>query len=233
MARQPRCAAAGLPHLLDLRWCAGVSARLGEHELDLLRVLLAGALPRHQVALHAYALGRSRALLLLTPQTAQAPARLVQDLSRRLAVEMRKLHGHAGPLLAGRFRSAIVQAEPHLLDAMQYVEQLPAREGEGAASWRWTSAAVHCGSASRDELVTDHPLYWRTGNTPFEREAHHRARLAEPLGESAARRLEVALAGGWPLGDEAFLQGLAQQLHRRLVPRAPGRPRRPSAVEGS
>ncbi|MFT3666572.1 transposase [Piscinibacter sp.] len=230
MARQPRCAAAGLLHLLDLRWCADVSALFGEPELDLLRALLATALPRHQVALHAYALGRSRALLLLTPQTAQGPARLVQDLGRRLAAEMRKRHGRAGPLLAGRFRSAILQAGPHLLDAMQYVEQLPAREGESAASWRWASTAMHCGGA-RDERVTDHPEYWRTGNTPFEREARHRARLAEPLGAGVVQRLEAALAGGWPLGDEAFLQGLAQQLHRPLARRAPGRPRKPLKVQ--
>ncbi len=229
MARQPRCAAAGLLHLLDLRWCAGVSAQLGERELDLLRGLLAAALPRHQVALHAYALGRSRALLLLTPRSTQAPAHLVQDLCRRFAVEMRSLHGHAGPLLAGRFRSTIVQAEPHLLEALQYTEQLPAREGEDVLAWRWSSAAMHCGSA-RDELVTDHPEYWRTGNTPFEREARHRARLVEPLGEGVAKRLESALAGGWPLGDAAFLNELAQQLQRRLAPRAPGRPRKSGAT---
>lgn len=228
MARQPRCAAAGLLHLLELRWCASIVACAGTPELDLQRQLLGEAAPRHGVALHAYAFGRTRALLLLTPAAADGPSRLVQDLCRRLAVQMRQLHGHAGPLLAGRFRSVILQPEPHLLDAIRYVEQLPAREGEAAAGWRWSSAAMHCGGA-RDDLIADHTVYWRSGNTPFEREALHRVRLAEPLADDARLRLEAALAGGWPLGDEDFLQGLARQLHRRLAPRAAGRPRKPSA----
>lgn len=225
MARQPRCAAAGLLHLLELRWCASIAEHAGEAELDLQRRLLGAALSRHGVSLHAYALGRQRALLLLTPQASEGPSRLVQDVCRRLAVEMRRWHGHEGPMLAGRFRSAILQPELHLLDAVRYVEQLPAREGESAATWAWSSAAGHSGGA-RDELVTDHPVYWRTGNTPFEREALHRERLAEPLSEGLARRLDAALAGGWPLGDDAFLQELARQLHRRVVPRSAGRPRK-------
>ena len=155
MARQPRCAAAGQLHLLDLRWCAAVASHLGAEELGLQRHLLAAALVRHGVILHAYALARTRTLLLLTPRDAEGPARLVQYLCRRLAASMRRVHAHTGPLLAGRFRSAIVQAEAHLLDAMLFVEQLPAREGEALGEWAWTSAVMHCGGA-RDELVTDH-----------------------------------------------------------------------------
>ena len=230
MARQPRCAAAGQLHLLDLRWCAAVASHLGAEELGLQRHLLAAALVRHGVILHAYALARTRTLLLLTPRAAEGPARLVQDLCRRLAASMRRVHAHTGPLLAGRFRSAIVQAEAHLLDAMLFVEQLPAREGEALGDWAWTSAVMHCGGA-RDELVTDHPLYWQTGNTPFEREHRHRAKLMEPLDQRSLQRFESALAGGWPLGDAVFLDALAQQLHRRLAPRAAGRPRKVAVSE--
>ena len=223
MARQPRCAAAGQLHLLDLRWCADVAARMGDAEFAAQRQLLATALARHRVALHAYALTRSRTLLLVTPESADGPSRLVQDLGRRLAADMRRRHGHSGPLLSGRFRSAIVQAETHLLDAIQYVEQLPSREGESDARWPWSSAAAHS-DGTHDELVTDHSIYWSTGNTPFERQAHHRARLSERLAPDAVRRFEAALAGGWPVGDDRFLHALAQQLQRRLVPRTPGRP---------
>lgn len=234
MARQPRCAAAGSLQLLDLRWCADIAARMDDADRDLQRELLAAATVRHGVALHAYGLGRSRALLLLTPDTAEGPAHLVQDLGRRMAGEMRRRHGHAGPLLAGRFRSAILQPERHLLEAMRFVEQLPWRDADAdgdAAAWRWSSAAVHRGSA-RDELVIDHPAYWRSGNTPFEREARHRERLAEPLSVQAVHALEAALSGGWPLGDAEFLEGLARQLRRRVTPRSPGRPRKQATSGG-
>src|SRR5512147_1518779 len=91
MARQPRCAAAGLLHLLELRWCADVTAQLGEAERVLQRRLLAESALRWHVSVHAYALGRTRTLLLLTPSTGEAPARLVQDLCRRLAAHFRQV----------------------------------------------------------------------------------------------------------------------------------------------
>jgi putative transposase len=230
MARQPRCAVAGLPHLVALRLLGDVAGRMTEADRDLQLQLLAGGLAASRVSLHAYCLGADRSLLLLTPEDAGAPARLVQDLGRRLAVEFNRRHGRTGPLFSGRFRSTVVQAERHLVEAMRFVEQLPLRHGEtDPLSWRWSSAAAHCGQA-RDPLITDHPAYWQIGNTPFDREVRHRGLLAEPLDSDALRRFESALAGGWPLGDAAFLATVAQQVDRRLVPRAPGRPRKPPAT---
>ena len=72
---------------------------------------------------------------------------------------------------------------------MLFVEQLPAREGEALGEWAWTSAVMHCGGA-RDDLITDHPLYWQTGNTPFEREQRHRAKLTEPIDQRSIQRFE-------------------------------------------
>ncbi|MGE3176538.1 MAG: hypothetical protein AB7O32_03635 [Vicinamibacterales bacterium] len=225
MARQPRCAAAGLLHLLELRWCTDVAGRMSGMELTVQRQLLADSLLRHRAALHAYAMVPARTLLLLTPESAQGPARLVQDMGRRFAVEMRHRHGHQGPVMAGRFRSVILQPESCLLEAMRYVEQLPNREFAGDGSVTCSSAEMHRGGA-HDSLVSDHSVYWHTGNTPFEREALHRLRLAEPLPDGVVRRFEGALAGGWPMGEEAFLARLAQQLQRRLTPRPAGRPRK-------
>lgn len=223
MARQPRCAAAGLLHLVELRWCSDVAGRITDAELSLQRQWLADALVRHRVALHAYALTPARMLLLLTPESPRGLAGLAQDIGRRLAVEMRRRHGHQGPVMSGRFRSAVLQPESCLLAAMQFVEQLPLRESAGHGTVNCSSAEMHRGGA-HDGMVSDHSVYWATGNTPFEREALHRLRLAEPLPDTAIRRFDGALAGGWPLGDELFLAVLAQQLQRRVLPRAPGRP---------
>lgn len=224
MARLPRCSAAGFTHLVELRWSGDLISRMDAAMRAVLHRLLADALPRHGADLHAYALGRSRAVLLLTPKSDGSLARLVQDVSRRLAVHVRRAGGPAGPLLAGRFRSAILQPEVHLLDAMQFVEQLALREGHAAIASEWTSARAHCDGAA-DPMVTDHAGYWLTGNTPFEREARYRQRLAEPLAPQTQRRFERALNGGWPVGDEAFLQTLSPRLARPVVPRRPGRPR--------
>lgn len=231
MARQPRCAVAGVPHLIALRLLPEVAARMTEADRDLQLRLLAIGVESGQVALHAYCIGFDRSLLLLTPKEAPAAARLVQDLGRRLAVDFNRRHRRAGPLFSGRFRSTVLEPQAHLIDAMRYVEQLPVRHGEAdAASWRWSSAPAHAG-ISRDPLLNDHPVYWQSANTPFEREALHRSRLAEPVDEAVIRRFEGGLSGGWPVGDAAFLDAMAQQVDRRLVPRPPGRPRKSPAIE--
>jgi len=230
MARQPRCAADGLLHLVELRWCADVAARMSDSELALQRHWLGEALSTCHVALHAYALMPARTLLLLTPESADGLSRLAQAMGRRLAAEMRRRHGHRGPVMSGRFRSTILQPESCLLDAMQFVELMPARDGAAEAAGIWSSAEVHRGGA-QDAIVSDHSVYWSTGNTPFEREMLHRARLAEGLRDDLVRRFEGALSGGWPVGDEGFLTALAQQLQRRVVPRAPGRPPKRPADE--
>lgn len=231
MARQPRCSIPDVPHLVALRLLPDVASRMGEADRDLQQRLLALGLQGGGLALHAYCIGVDRTLLLLTPREANSAARLVQDLGRRLAVDFNRRHRRSGPLFSGRFRSTVLEPQAHLLDAIRYVEQLPMRDGVSEpALWRWSSAGSHCGGAP-DPLLSDHPVYWETGNTPFEREARHRASLAEPLGEAVVRRFDSGLTGGWPVGDAAFLAAMAQQVARRLVPRAPGRPRRSVPVE--
>ena len=70
---------------------------------------------------------------------------------------------------------------------------------------------------ARDELVTDHPLYrGKPGNAVQGAAAPRQAHGA--IDQRSIQRFENALAGGWPLGDAAFLDALAQQLHRRLAP---------------
>ena len=218
MARLPRLAVAGESHYVILRGLgtpplfADASDRAAF--LAALREAAAGTLQ-----VHAYALGDAEVALLVTPAEAGALGRTMQALGRRYVASYNRRHGRSGPLWAGRFRAAPVEAGRDRLDVLRLVDGTPAP---------LTSAAGRLGAA-RDALRVDPPEFWSLGNTPFEREAAYRALQGEPLAPERVAALRRAALGGWPIGSPAYLQRLAAATDRPLRPRPRGRPKRVAA----
>lgn len=227
MARQPRLAAAGELHLLLLRGHSDAPVFADDADRQAFIDLLRDAAMRHEVAIHAYALLTSEVHLLLTPKEANGLGRLVQSLGRRYVAAYNRRHGRRGTLWDGRFRNCLLHAETLLMPATLQVETLPVIAGlaAAAAEWPWSSAAHHTG-VRRDPAVTDHPQYWRIGNTPFERERAHTVALAEGPSAKDSAALADATSRSCVLGPPAFVARIADLLDRPLQPRARGRPRR-------
>jgi putative transposase len=215
MARLPRLVLPGLPHLVLQRALAGRTAFADNADRQAMLTALREALPAEGVQLHAYALLGSEFRLVLTPPDAAALSRLMQQLGRRYVSHWNRRHGCRGTLWDGRFRCAPLQAGPPCLDAMLWTDG--ASEQPGA-----TSAAHHTGQQA-GAWLTDPPAYWALGNTPFEREAAWRQRLATGLPSARAEALHRAALGGWALGDDAFLAEAATRAGRPVQPRPRGR----------
>jgi len=231
MARLPRLAVPGQPHLVVQR--ARPGQPLFVDDIDRRRYLdaLAVAMREAGVALHAYVLMDDHVHLLATPATAPALGRAMQRLGQRHAAGFNARHGTRGSPFAGRFRASPIEAERFLLAAMRHLELNPVRHGLVALpeDYPWSSAAHHAGRR-RDALITEHALFWRLGNTPFEREAAWRERSQWPLERAQANALRDASAKGWALGSNAFLAEAAKTTSRRLVPSKRGR--RPPGASG-
>jgi putative transposase len=108
---------------------------------------------------------------------------------------------------------------------MAYVERNPvrARIVERAESFRWSSAAGRLGG-DRDREWVDFSR-WRAEYTRDQ----WRQVLETSVEEDAfGRRLQEASRRGRPLGQESFAHGLEQLAGRPLLPRAVGRPGKPS-----
>jgi putative transposase len=93
---------------------------------------------------------------------------------------------------------------------------------ESAEEWPWSSAAHH-GGRKRIPGLTEHPLFWRIGNTPFEREANYRQVLQAPSAELESQQLERAALHGWALGSPEFIESIARIAPRRVSPLIRGR----------
>ena len=235
MARLPRVVLPGHPHLIIHRGHSGQAVFLDALDrtayLSSVREAARGA----RVLVHGYALLPSETRLLVMPETEDGMAELMQSVGRRYVPAFNRKYERSGTPWEGRFRSTVIEAERHFAACLRFVEGWadaaqagaggPIGAGDGPP---WSSAAHHLG-LKIDPLISDHPVFWAFGNTPFEREAAYRryAQQAPPDGEVAA--ILLAALNGWVLGSAEFSALVAQQTGRRPQPARRGRPRKATA----
>lgn len=227
MARLPRLILPDQPHHVILRGNNRQGIFYSDLDREHLLATLAEAASQYGVAIHAYVLMDNHLHLLLTPPGADALSRMMQSLGRRYVGWFNARHRRTGTLWEGRFRAGLIEGERHLLACMRYIELNPVRAGlcAEAADWKWSSAAHHLGLV-RNVLVTEHPMYWLLGNTPFEREHAYREFLAEGVVAAEQALFTEAVLRGRPIGSEAFLKPLAAEHAAVVQRRSRGRPRK-------
>ncbi len=225
MARLVRLSAPDVPQLIMQRGRAGQVIAGDAEAFDTLQKILSEAVRSYGVALHAFVLMPDHFRLLATTPTVAVLSRLLQSLGRRYVQYFNRRFGRHGSLWDQRYRSALLQPEQHLLSAMRFVEQAPVLEGlaADAAHYPWSSYRHHSGFEPC-AFLTDHPIYWALGNTPFERQAVYKELSEQPLGDQESVALSRAVQGGWALGEPEFLQRLALTAQRRTQPLSRGRP---------
>jgi putative transposase len=177
---------------------------------------------QYDVAIHAYALLDEEVRLLATPTTEGGLAQMMQSIGRRYVRAFNLRHERSGTPWEGRFRSTVVESQRHFVACLQFVEA-PLDSGADAAAW--SSLRHHLGIAV-DPMITEHPAFFRLGNTPFEREAAYRARIAQPLPATEMAAILRAANHGWALGGADFASLVHQLSGRRQQPRSAGRPRK-------
>lgn len=230
MARLPRLYAPDIPQLAQVDFAQPLalpSDATPAATLDSLALWLREIVHEQHATVHGWALLNDRLVLLATPAATDSLARLIQAFGRRYASRLQ--HGR---VFASRYRSALVQPGQWILPTLVWLDQLPVQLGyvDKAETWPWSSAGYHTGTAhDSNSLVIDHPDYWSDGNTPFERQAKFRQRLAQGLAPADSTQIERALFGQWALGKPAFLAELRDQASRRLTPAPRGRPKKAQA----
>lgn len=227
MARLPRLILPGQPHHVILRGNNRQAIFFSDLDRQQFLTTLGEVAVQHGVAVHAYVLMDNHVHLLLTPGTADGLSRAMQSLGRRYVGWFNARHQRTGTLWEGRFRAGLIEGERHLLACMRYIELNPVRAGicQAPAQWAWSSAAHHLGLA-RSGLITEHPLYWSLGNTPFDREHAYRELVDQGVTLAEQALLTESVLRGRPVASDAFLQSLTLEHARVVVKRPRGRPRK-------
>lgn len=224
MARPTRLVVPGLTHLVLLQGHDGTAVLRDGDDARLLVQTLQTLATERAIELHAFTAQTSALWLLLTPREAPALSSAVQSFGRRYVSAFNRHHSRSGTLWAGRFRAAVLQPGPGTLLALQHLDVL-ARQ-PGAVLGSAASRTGEGGTAGGGTWLRQPREYWGLGNTPFEREQAWRQRLDEPIPPLELDRLAAALRGGRAYGEVSWVAELSRELHRPLLLRRAGRPRK-------
>jgi putative transposase len=225
MARLPRLVVPDHPHHVILNALDQQPAFRDENDYASFLKWLKEATRQFKVALHAYALLPGQVQLLLTPADDTGIGKLMQWIGRQYVPYFNARYQRAGTLWQGRYRATVVDSDPYFLTCCRYLESAPLRSGlcSDLGNYPWSSYGHHAG-LRQDPLITDHPMYWALGNTPFDREVGYRALMENGLTDAETAALDEALHKTWPLGSDRFKQLLEKQTSRRVTPAKRGRP---------
>jgi len=232
MARLPRLVVPNQPHHILQRGNDKQTIFRDAEDYASFLAWLKEAARQFKVAVHAYALLPDHLHLLVTPADDAGLGKMMQWIGRHYVPYFNGKYQRTGTLWQGRYRATVIDAEHYFLLCSRYIESHPVRAGLAAApeDYPWTSIAHHIG-VKPDPLITDHPVYWALGNTPFDREAGYKSLLDLGISQREADAVTAATLKGWPLGSDKFKAALAKQVNRRVEPAKRGRPRRTASEQ--
>lgn len=180
-----------------------------------------------QVQVHAYVLMPDHVHLLMTPVDDTGLGKMMQWVGRHYVPYFNRKYQRSGSLWQGRFKATVIEGERYFLPCSIYIESNPvrARLVQEAEDYPWSSYRHHIGLQT-DPLIADHSLYWALGNTPFQREAAYKERMAQSFADADIDAMMKATLKGWMLGSAQFKAEMAKLTERRIEPVRRGRPRK-------
>jgi putative transposase len=180
-----------------------------------------------KVAIHSYVLMPDHLHLLLTPSDDIGLGKMMQWIGRHYVPYFNGKYQRKGTLWQGRYKATVLDASLYFVRCSLYVEANPVRSKLVAdpMDWPWSSYQHHIG-LSINPLLTDHPVYWAMGNTPFQREAGYKDLMVQGLASYEITAFTDATMKGWLLGSDAFKLEMVKLTERRVEPIKRGRPRK-------
>lgn len=227
MARLARLYVPDQPQHVILRGLAQQSAFNDEADYALFIDTLRSAARDYHLAVHAYVLMPDSVHLLVTPRDETSLPKTMQAVGRRYVAYFNRRHGRRGTLWEGRYRATVIEGARYFLACSRLIELSPSRDHlvGSPEQYRWSSYPHHIG-LTLDPVVTDHPLYWALGNTPFERQHAYKELCEQTLDPRTIDELQQATLKGWVLGSESYRAWAAREANRRISPLQRGRPRK-------
>ncbi|MBU0784777.1 MAG: hypothetical protein KJ798_05395 [Gammaproteobacteria bacterium] len=226
MARQARLFIPECPMVIELRGIAGQDVFKTREAFLLFHAQLPLSAAEEAIAMHAYCLVPTGALLMITASQAHRVGRFVQNLNRHFSPAVRQVQTvNSSALWEPRFKSTVVQPGSRSLKACLFVEQLATRAAGAPdlATYPWSSFAAHAGVVN-EAWLSDLPVYWQLGNTPFERQSRYRQFSEQGLSALDDAELAGCLEKGWLWSDDSFCAQIQDLANRPVRPRPRGRP---------
>lgn len=225
MARKPRPHLAGVPLHIVQRGHNRANCFSCELDFRAYRHYLAMALEETGCQLHAYVLMSNHVHMLITPPAKDSAADLMMALGRRFVPFINRTYSRTGTLWESRYHSSIIETETYLINCQRYIELNPVRACMvgNPADYAWSSHACNA-FGDEDMLVTPHALFNDLCSDAEDGLSAYRALFNKPLPQNTVDQFRDAIKRGMPLGPEAFVARVCNEIGIVYPPRPRGRP---------
>jgi len=227
MPRRARLAIAGVPWHIIQRGNNRSACFYAENDHLVYLDLLKRQAQTYGCAVHSYCLMTNHVHLLLTPETADAPALMMKHLGQRYVQYINRKYSRSGTLWEGRYKSCLAQSERYLLICSRYIELNPVRASmvNFPGQYPWSSYSSNAGG-KLNELISPHPLYLALGASREDRCRAYRELICPDHDSEITHKIRRATQGNYVLGDSLFSAEIERALGRRVLPGKSGRPER-------
>ena len=128
---------------------------LREEDAELFLEIVAQAVTRYGIVIHAYCLMINHFHFLIeTPQG--NISELMKDISQSYTQLFNKRHQRVGHVFQGRYKSRLIEKDAHLLEVSRYIVNNPVRAGlvKATGDYSWSSYRQTAGLTVPEEWLT-------------------------------------------------------------------------------
>jgi len=185
--------------------------------------ILARAIERYRLVLHAYVLMDNHYHLLLETREANL-ARALRDLNGIYTAFFNRTHRRIGHLFQGRYKAILVEKESYLLELSRYIHLNPVRAKMGVRlnRYAWSSYPDYIGNREGPGWLTRDGVLGYFGSNPGQSRGAYRRFVEEGMREGVERPWEKVV-GQLALGGERFVQSLRRKIGNRRDREVPSR----------
>ena len=227
MPRRPRLVLPGVPiHLVqrgvDRQACVFDDADRCAYLDDLAKIAADVG-----CAIHADVLMTNHVHLLLTPTSAEGPARPMNRLGRRHVRRINDLHRRTGTLWEGRFRSCVTGSDAYVLACYRSIELNPVRVGivPDPRDDPWSSHRGNLGGAPAG-ILTPQESYLALGPDRVSRGVADAALFEGGRATETVDEIRRATPTNAPFATRQFQAQIEAMLGRSVARLPKGRPRK-------
>jgi putative transposase len=231
MPRPPRISIPGVPLHVVQRGNDRNRTFFANDDYRAYLLLLAKISRRYQTAVHAYVLMTNHVHLLLTSSREDGISRTMQQLGSSYSRRINTRYERTGTLWEKRFDSCPVDTDRYCLACYRYIELNPVRAGivDRPEAYRWSSHRENIGLRTW-RIVRPHASYLALARGREARCDSYATLFNDVLLPSVVKMIRRSTSSGFPLGDETFRNGIAQQTGRTIGSGRRGRPRAAAAM---
>ncbi len=227
MARKPRLFVPGIPCHVIQRGNNKSPIFFNNNDYSFFLDVLHEAKLKYPCRIYAYCLMANHFHLLIEPEEKDNISLLMKLLGVKYVSYVNKFYKRTGTLWEGRFRSTLIDEEFYFFTCLHYIEMNPLRAGitNSPELYRWSSYRIRA-IGEKSSILDFDPWYNSLGSNAQQRQSRYQQLFKNSIPEPTCKLIREMTNKGGIVGSNKFKERIENMLHKKIVIRAPGRPKK-------